>query len=498
MDVRNKREGKTRETAVAASRQDFSVRGFMLDVSRGKVPTRRQLAELVDLLARLGYNHLQLYVEHTFAFSGHGRVWRGASPLKARDVRWLEALCHERGIELTANFNSFGHFERWLKHAHYKHLAECPDGFEHPIKGRGPHGTTLKPNAASLKFLDKLWAEYLPLFKSKRFNLGGDEPWELGLGWSKPLVKKYGKHRVYLNFLKKLYQQAKKQGKEILFWGDILLESPELVKEVPKDATALLWGYEAKHPFAKQAAKLAAARRKFWICPGTSAWNSFLGRTDNMLANIESAVNHGRRNGAEGFLLTSWGDGGNHQPWPVMYAGLVYASALAWKGKRMPREKLAKAISDAVFCGQDRIMAKLLIEAGTAERPLGAELHNTTRLHRWFFAPTAQVQAEAAKIPKDRLDAVAVKLRKLARQLGRLRTTSAEGARVQAELKLGVDMAAWAARRAQLLCAGRSTQPMAKALDQLIVRFKKVWRLRAESGGLTEAVARMRAVEQEL
>src|SRR3990172_1674706 len=39
---------------------DFPVRGFMLDVSRDRVPTRETLARLVDLLALLRINHLEL------------------------------------------------------------------------------------------------------------------------------------------------------------------------------------------------------------------------------------------------------------------------------------------------------------------------------------------------------------------------------------------------------------------------------------------------------
>jgi hexosaminidase len=476
---------------------DFPVRGFMLDISRGKVPTGKELYSLLIVLAGLKYNHIQLYTEHTFAFREHKIVWAEASPLETKSLEEFQLWCDRFGIELSANFNSFGHFERWLKHPEYQHLAECPEGFEHPIKGKVPHGTTLRPNAASLKFLDKLWGEYLPLFKSKRFNLGGDEPWELGQGWSKPLVKKYGKHRVYLDFLKKLHKLAKKHGKEMLFWGDILLESPELVKEVPKDATALLWGYEADHPFAEQCAKLAAAKRKFWVCPGTSAWNTFTGRTDNMLANIESAAKHGLANGAEGFLLTSWGDGGNHQPWPLMYPGLVYAAGMAWNAKETKRADLVKAVNQVVFEGKGLALAKALITAGKIEAPLNKGLHNATRLHRWFFASANEIENESKKFSSEILAMVAIKLRKLALRLAKKAREPRENYYGRQELKLGLDMAAWAARRGQLIHQGKGTRRLKIELNKLIKRFEQIWLLHAQPGGLQEAVARMRAVEKE-
>ena len=173
---------------------DFPVldrRGFMLDVSRCKVPTMDTLYSLIDLLSRLHINELQLYIEHTFAFKEHNQVWQNASPFTAEEIQLIDRYCQERFIELVPNLNSFGHFERWLMHDQYKHLAECPDGFkrENPYILRD-HGTTLKPNQESLDFIDSLYTEYLPNFSSKKFNVGMDEPWELGQGWSREKVEK--------------------------------------------------------------------------------------------------------------------------------------------------------------------------------------------------------------------------------------------------------------------------------------------------------------------
>ena len=57
----------------------FDNRCFMLDVSRDRVPTMETLRWLVDVLSMLRYSELQLYVEHTFEFVGHERVWCEAS-----------------------------------------------------------------------------------------------------------------------------------------------------------------------------------------------------------------------------------------------------------------------------------------------------------------------------------------------------------------------------------------------------------------------------------
>ena len=66
------------------------------------------------------------------------------------EIREIDAYCEDRGIELVPNQNSFGHMERWLKHEQYKEIAECPEGFDHPISGWRKFGSTLHPSKESL------------------------------------------------------------------------------------------------------------------------------------------------------------------------------------------------------------------------------------------------------------------------------------------------------------------------------------------------------------
>ena len=102
--------------------------GYMLDISRDKVPTMASLRRMVDVLSALGYNQFQLYTEHTFAYKAHATVWADASPMTAGEIRELDAYCRDRGIELVPNQNSFGHLEKWFKHPEYRPLAEAPYG----------------------------------------------------------------------------------------------------------------------------------------------------------------------------------------------------------------------------------------------------------------------------------------------------------------------------------------------------------------------------------
>ncbi|MFA6292081.1 MAG: family 20 glycosylhydrolase, partial [Victivallales bacterium] len=276
---------------------DFKVRGAMLDISRCKVPTMKTLYELADLLASLKINHLELYTEHTFAFSAHEIVWRDSSPMTAQEIIELDAYCADRFIDLVPNLNSFGHFERWLRHPEYKHLGECPDGFNTPWGNKTSSGSTLKPDSKSLELIDSLFGEFLPNFRSGSFNVGCDETWELGQGWSKSQCDKKGKTKVYLDHLLEIHKLVKKNKRKMMFWADIILHEPKYVADLPKDIIALNWGYDHGHPFEKETKVFAKYGVPFYVCPGTSSWNTLTGRTDNCIKNLINAAANGKRNG---------------------------------------------------------------------------------------------------------------------------------------------------------------------------------------------------------
>ena len=310
---------------------DFPTRGVMLDISHDKVPTMDTLFTLIDKLAELKINQVQLYTEHTFAYAKHPQVWKNASPLTGEQIRQLDHFCRERFIELVPNQNSFGHMERWLRHPEYKDLSECPDGFDFPWGQHMPTGFSLNPlDERSLRLVEGLFDELLPNFSSKQFNVGCDETFDLGLGRSKEEVEKRGKETVYLEFLLKIYKSVKSHGRTMQFWGDIILHKPELIPKLPKDVVALNWGYEIGHPFAKETAAFQDAGVPFYVCPGTSSWCTIAGRTDNALVNLKDAADQGLAHGAIGYLNTDWGDHGHLQYLPISYLGLVAGAAYSW------------------------------------------------------------------------------------------------------------------------------------------------------------------------
>ena len=462
-------------------------RGFMLDISRCKVPTMEELFRLIDLLALIGYNELQLYIEHTFRFRDHEAVWKDASPLSGEEIRQLDQYCQERFIELVPNLNSFGHFERWLRHPAYRHMAECPDGFvrETPYIKRD-HGTTLKPNQQSLDFIDSLYEEYLPNFSSREFNVGLDEPWELGQGWSRQEVENRGKGKVYLRHLEGIRKLVEKHGKHMQFWSDVLLEDPENAKLLDKHASPIIWGYEPTHPFEEQAAAIARCGLEFCLAPGTGTWKSFTGRWPVAQKNIELACNQAQKHEAEGILLTSWGDCGNHQPWPTMYPGMLHGAQLSWNGKQVDENTLGQAIDCWVYRSTDSQIGKALLEIGKLDQAMDSYIPNSSMhwtllfgFHEERFREFFKEHATAEKLNRG--------LEYLEQVEGAIPTSTRNQSVQQSleEIRLGMQMTRVALGRGNALLQRKEfTVPHRK---EMVGEFERLWRLRARQGGLREA-----------
>jgi len=444
---------------------DFARRGVMLDISRGRVPKLETLLDLVEHLADFKINELQLYTEHTFAYRKYKSVWKSWGALTGAEVQKLDARCRELGIDLVPNQNSFGHLRYFLADPKLKKLAEVPGPYEDASGEFVRRPTTLAPNhPGTIPFLRGLYDELLPNFSSGFFNVGCDETWDLGRGQSKKLCDKVGKGRVYLDFLKKINREVSGRGKRMMFWGDIILKYPKLIPELARfgkssrpaerDGTpnliALNWGYEASHPFDAEAARFAKSKIPFYVCPGTSTWQTLVGRHDNALANLRAAAKSGKKFGALGYLVCDWGDGGHPQPLAVSWPMLAAGASLAWNANAFDERTLANVLSRDVFKDAAGHIADAALRLGFVHRKLGVKAANETPLGTVVAAPPLEQRelfcrngsAWFAKIPAKKIRATHAEIERERKILSRGRPQTAMGKILAKELDLAAEMAA--------------------------------------------------------
>jgi len=497
---------------------DFERRGVMLDISRGRVPRLETLLKLAGRLADFKINELQLYTEHTFASSKYPTVWQSWGALTGEEIRQLDAHCHQLGIDLVPNQNSFGHLRYFLDHPRLKKLAEVSRPYADASGEFIRRPSTLAPNhPGTLAFLRGLYDELLPNFSSQYFNVGCDETWDLGRGQSKKLCAAKGQGRVYLDFLKEIHREVSCRGKRMMFWGDIILKYPGLIKELAalgapntvsarssrfqehaeqvlgaQSLIALTWGYEADHPFDREAAQFAKAKIAFYVCPGTSSWQTLIGRHDNALANLRAAAKAGRKHGALGYLITDWGDGGHPQPLAVSYLPFLAGASLSWCAETFDEKKLIPVLNRDVFNDPTGNAASAAWALGRAHRKLKFTVPNETPLGTVIAAPPLDQRElfcrnglkHYARIPGKNVRATLKEIEKQRVRLQRAIAAAKTGGVLSRELDLAARMAAescrfmlWQQARAagKISEAKRLAQTGVRSLRKLDEDFNAYW-----------------------
>ncbi len=467
---------------------DFEVRGVMLDVSRDKVPKNETLYALIERLAALKINQVQLYSEHTFAYRNHPEVHQAASPFTAEEIVELDAFCRARHVELVPNQNCLGHMNRWLVHDRYRSLAIAPNGFTDPYGiSRGP--MTMEPrNPGSLALVRELLAELLPLFTSRRVHVGLDEAWELP----------HERIDDFLDWVATLRGLPELSGHKMLMWGDMVTGRTDLLSRLPADVTVCEWGYDDWYPFDERCAALADAGLDFWVAPGTSSWLSILGRVTNARTTCRNAAAAGLAHGATGYLNTDWGDMGHLQQSVISEPPFVYGAAVSWCLETNAELELAPALSTHVFGDPTGGLADALLAIGDAHLLVTPQFPNMSAVVANLYYPQLPVGRGLTKgLTAEELDALVDRLEEARRLVDRARSARDDAALLVDETRFSIDLVELLVDDAEsrmdedgLLGSvpEDARDELVRRLGVLTDRYRELWLSRNRTGGLDDSL----------
>lgn len=325
---------------------DIKVRGYYFDVTRGRIPTLVSLKKLADKMSFYKLNQLQLYIEHSYLFTGLSEVWRDDTPLTAEEILEFDEYCSNLNIELIPSLASFGHLHKLLSTAAYHELCELEGsyGARFSLQDRMQHHTLDATNDKSIALMKKLLEEFMVLFRTDKFNICADETFDLGNGRSREVAQALGKDRVYLNFLNKLCGIITEHGRIPMFWGDIILQKTENVKELPEEAICLNWDYEPD-VCEENIKKLKESGARQYLCPGVQGWMRFINRLDWAYENISKMCEYIHKYQAEGLLITDWGDYGHINHPEFSAPAMIYGAAFSWNRIMDEYEEMNRQIS---------------------------------------------------------------------------------------------------------------------------------------------------------
>lgn len=306
---------------------DFKYRGFYHDITRGKIPKLASIKSIIDNMAYYKLNSLQLYVEHVYPFKEYADLGDKFGYITGDELKAIDEYCYENFIEFIPSLSTFGHLFELLNQEEYSNLRVLKDykakaNFWADRMGRH----TLDPtNPKCIELIKSILDQYIPNFKSKYFNICCDETFDLN--W----FKEHGQEpsELYVKFVNQIIDYVKSKGKTAMMWGDILLEKPESIKQLPEDIIFLNWDYD-KNPKESKVTQFAKFNRTQIVCPGTSTWNRFCENIDISENNISLMAEYGYKHGAIGVLNTNWGDWGNPCSIELSMYGFIVGAEKSW------------------------------------------------------------------------------------------------------------------------------------------------------------------------
>ena len=294
-------------------------RGVSDDWSRGPLPNMDFLKREIRTMAAYKINTFSPYFEHTFAYASTPVAAFPGGSMTPAEARQLVDYAAQYHITIIPEQESFGHLHNILKFEQYSPLAETP------------HGAVLAPgDAATVPQIAEWFGELAQVFPGPYAHIGADETFELGLGRTRDAVKERGLGAVYMDFLTRIHAALAPNHKQLLFWGDIAVSSPDLVATLPKDMIAVAWDYSAKPDFSSLILPFTKAGLETWVAPGVSNWSRLYPNNNEALGNIRAFVRDGQRLGATGELNTVWNDDGEgifDQNW----FGILFGAAAGWQ-----------------------------------------------------------------------------------------------------------------------------------------------------------------------
>ena len=275
---------------------DHLVRGVMIDVSRDKVPTLATLEALIERLAGWKYNHVELYMEHTFAYVGHEEVWRDADPLTSADLAHLDRLCRSLGVDLVPNQNTLGHFDRWLRHDALPTSGGSSRRIRLDVRDKTVANDTRSRQARVVR--SGLRPPRTAHYRARQAS----DPHRArrAMGALGRAIGGMGRLVASASSVWTFSRTANCSSGETCR-RDTPRSWTEVGRLADADLTICEWGYEGNHPFEDRLSALERAGLARWVCPGTSSWMSVTGRAVDMLENVRSAARAGEAHGATGY-----------------------------------------------------------------------------------------------------------------------------------------------------------------------------------------------------
>ena len=329
----------------------FNDLGYMVDCSRGAVPTVNSLKKLIKILKNFGYTYIMLYTEDVYEVEGEPYFGYMRGKYSKEEIKELDEYCISLGMELRPCIQTLAHLGRIKRHVCYVDLFEIDDIF-------------LVKDERVYKLIDKMFCSLSKMFSCKKIHIGMDEAWALGRG---KFFDKYGavpKEEIMVYHLNEVSKIAKKYGYECDIWADMIMQSYGESKDkdnfsftLPDNITPIAWRYWVKSREASEtefSLYKKLSNREIGYAGGAQKWSGFVPNNKYSFLVSKEQITSCIKYGVKRYLLTAWADGAADASLFSTLPTIFYTSLLAHNLELNSKTK--KYFEEVVGLSFDRYM----------------------------------------------------------------------------------------------------------------------------------------------
>ena len=293
----------------------FDTLALMEDCSRNAVMTVASVKRLIAVLALLGYNQLELYLEDTYALDGEPRFGLFRGRYTAAELKEIDDYGKKFGVEVMGCIQTLAHLNQAFRWKEYAEICDCED-------------ILLVDDERTYRLLDKMFGQISSCLSSRYINIGFDEAHLVGAG---KYMDRHGylpRFEILCRHLRRVCEIAEGHGLKPVMWSDMFFkllgggyyndeEIPEsLINEVPENVALCYWNYYCRDGAAydRMIRRHKRFRNEIWFAGGTTAWMNFTPMNRFSEKIVDKSVRSCTAGGIRRYVFTDWGDDGGECP----------------------------------------------------------------------------------------------------------------------------------------------------------------------------------------
>lgn len=336
---------------VLTQKRVFSTVGIMWDVSRNGVLRVEAVEELFRMLALMGFNSVQLYMEDVYEIPGESFFGYGRGAYTSEELRRIDSYGHALGIEVVPCIQTLGHLEQVLQWGNaYGKLQDV-------------QGVLMVGDPEVYALIGKMLDALASCFRSRRIHIGMDEAHGVGTG---EYLKQHGFRRSFdiLNeHLQKVVTLCQERHLRPMIWSDMYFRLGSKTNDyydrdavIPAEVASALsphvdlvyWDYYHEEPefYEEWIRRHREMGKEPVYAGGAWSWGRFWAHEGRWRESLSAGLKVAREQKLSEVFLTVWGDDGAEvHPFSVLPSAQYFAE---WAYVGEPQEE-ALARQFAVF-----------------------------------------------------------------------------------------------------------------------------------------------------